>query len=319
MTILLLPLTFFVLFSVGMLAIRVGMNIANGCSQIESWEEERIASAKRRGLVPRNVRFPYDLGLYENFVSTLGPVYTWFLPWGRPSAVARAQALGTVLKFERNESGYDEDGNTLTWPPDMKNIDPSQEYLDRLINSEADEEKPKYESIPLTFAQSVLKQQQQENQNASHLTDIQYNDSESISIGREGSTQPPAPLPPWRKNRNNDEFYTREHWATYEGEKLSDYGVDMDSEVDYSTFAMNRNNPNYRNARYGGGISSQYESNSGKITNRSQNCNSPNASAAHDSSAPNGADTSTTENEDDLPLAKLLAMKRQEKKKKLQS
>lgn len=284
MTILLTPVTFFVCFTVGLLSIRVLINVTNGYTQIETWEEERLASAKRRGLIPRNTRFPYDLGIYTNLINTFGPIYTWPLPWGRPTILNRSDSSKNAIKFERNESGYDDEGNELAWPPDVLTVDPSPEYLEQLsqqtelleTNNE-DENKEEREdtsnqseyitqthhrrtgsdnhsndSVPITFAQTAqLQQQQYQNRNSIEMSNIrnfsqpppwlaqQYNSSDnSHNI-----------IPSWRQAsngapRSNNDFYSRELWSTFEGEKLSDYGVDLDSEVDFSIYTMNRNNLN---------------------------------------------------------------------------
>lgn len=261
------------------------MNIINGYTQIETWEEERLTSAKRRGLVPRNTRFPYDLGLYTNLCNALGPVYTWLLPWGKPyTIIERSQAsnkdaaecAGTsetpryVVVYERNESGYDDEGNPLPWPPDVKTVDPppdyferlnrgeqvgqtgllndlrsegihrrsrSQEHRDRGINDESNESS----GIPMTFAQTAYLQSnfrpsRDDNSMRRYQDPPSYY---SVVNGNNSVNQ----TPPWRRNlRSDNDFYSRELWSTFDGEKLEDYGVDMDSEMDLSIFTMNQQN-----------------------------------------------------------------------------
>lgn len=251
MTIILTPLTFFISVTVGLLTVRVFMNMASGYTQIESWEEDRITSAKRRGLVPRNTVFPYDLGLYENVLNTMGPIYTWILPWGRPSAVSRAKALNVAVRFERNENGYDDNGDPLTWPPDMINIDPPQEILDQINDTQqlVDNSRPRISSS-ITDRQTALLQHQQQqalrNQSIYRNTNFELSNMDRSQNSRTTNSSGPS-LPLWQRNRSDTDFYTREHWATFEGEKLSDLGVDLDSEMDWSNYAMNENNLNMSN------------------------------------------------------------------------
>lgn len=58
--------------------------------------------------------FPYDLGSsYENLIDSLGPIYTWLFPLGKPS--------GNGLEFIKDK--LDEDQIHLPFPPDGSNID----------------------------------------------------------------------------------------------------------------------------------------------------------------------------------------------------
>lgn len=410
MTILLTPFAFFVCLTVGLLTIRVLMNVTNGYTQIESWEEDRLTSAKRRGLVPRNTRFPYDLGLYTNLVNTMGPIYTWPLPWGKPSILSRPESEKRVIEFERNESGYDDEGNPMAWPPDVVTVDPSDEYLQQLRRrqdgEDVDEENERKTAenqellsheqsphrrsggnMPVTFAQTAqLQQQQQHNVETSDIRNFaqpppwlaqQYNAAASHSNPADGGT---AVIPPWRRNAggfgaaSNNDFYSRELWSTFEGEKLSDFGVDLDSEVDFSIYKMNRRNLDASahggQGQFSAELSARYGQNSGSASNAAHTSSSPHAPVGsssstslsrasspvlrHASSAslvpgtgPDGAATVATaqtsvgsldlrdeqedtdaregtegvsatsvtpyNNEEDLPLAKLLVMRRQEK------
>lgn len=256
MTIILMPVTFFVLLSVGLLLIRVLINTSRGYTQIESWEEERLTSAKRRGLISRTAVFPYDLGLYENFVNTLGPIYTWPLPWGRPPVIARAKALNTAVRFERNENGYDQHGNPMTWPPDMKNVDPPQEYIQgNLTNvggSSTNNNINDYSQS--TTSSQTLEPNALQNQ-ARDLENNQTNNFELSSIQNvqhnTNSNENTQPLPSTLSHTvpSDNDFYSREHWATFEGEKLSDFGVDLDSEMDLTYYAMSQININTHTPR----------------------------------------------------------------------
>lgn len=262
------------------------MNISNGYTQIETWEEERLTSAKRRGLVPRNTRFPYDLGLYTNLCNALGPVYTWLLPWGKPyTIIERSQVSNKaatenpgnsdtpryVVVYERNESGYDDEGNPLPWPPDVKTVDPPPDYFNRseqecegIINSALNEgihrrsrsqehrdhdtegETNESVSIPMTFAQTAYLQNNQHSRNDDPSSMRRYQDPPTYSSVVHGSRNVDNAInqtPSWRRNlRSDNDFYSRELWSTFDGEKLSDYGVDLDSEMDLSVYTMNQQN-----------------------------------------------------------------------------
>lgn len=369
------------------------MNITNGMSQIESWEDERISSAKRRGLIPRNTVFPYDLGVYMNFVNSLGPIYTWPLPWGRPADIDRAKVLGVAIRYERNESGYDEDGNPRTWPPDTRNVDPPPEYLERRNNSQSNsnvhmndpEDSSDDDETPMTFSQTAMIQDRQIRNSISSegSRGIEMSNLRPTRNGprpsQEQNTVTPDEYPSWRQIRSDKDFYSREMWSTIEGEKLSDFGVDLDSEMDMSTvYAMNQGNLSNGREEFSMGLNNLYRNNnsSGLRQNSSHNGHrpavgstssaalsrssspllrhssmgsnggihfnsldddispiqsggkeghatnlplSPSSAVFHESSKENEKlhsnlmSTSTGSNEDDLPLAKLLAMRRQEK------
>lgn len=224
------------MLSVGLLLVRVLINTSKGYTQIESWEEERLTSAKRRGLIPRTTVFPYDLGLYENFVNIMGPIYTWPLPWGCLPVIARANALNTAVRFERNENGYDQHGNPMTWPPDMKNVDPPQEYIQGNLTtvggSSTNNDINNYSQS--TTSSQTLEPNSLQNQ-ARDLENTQNNNFELSSIQNvqhnTNSNENTQPLPSTSSHTvpSDNDFYSREHWATFEGEKLSDFGVDLDS------------------------------------------------------------------------------------------
>jgi palmitoyltransferase len=180
MNIVLLPVVFFVMFTISLLTIRVFNDVLSGRTQIESWEIERVRSLVRRRLT-RNVDFPYDIDLWTNLTDSWGPVFTWLLPWGN--------ALGDGLHFRKNEAA---DGGAV-WPPDHK-----------------DQESPST-SGTATYKPTFV-----------NMIHARYR----------GNRHPGDP----------NEFYRREQWENFEGEKLTDFGVDMDAEpsdtpgvvVDYS-------------------------------------------------------------------------------------
>lgn len=109
LSIVFLPASFFVLFTVGILTIRVFVNMCNGITQIESWECDRIESLVRRKIVTEErAEFPYDIELFTNIFNAVGSPLTFWLPWGQPR--------GDGITFEKNESGYTEEGEPLCWP-----------------------------------------------------------------------------------------------------------------------------------------------------------------------------------------------------------
>jgi hypothetical protein len=75
-----------------------------------SWEKEKVYTMVQRKKMPA-IRYPYDLGLYRNICSVLGPrVLMWLLP--------RTPPVGNGLQFDINASKHDgessdEQGNTL--------------------------------------------------------------------------------------------------------------------------------------------------------------------------------------------------------------
>lgn len=273
------PLTFFVLLSVGILSIRVAMNLVGGITQIESWEEERIASAKRRNLVPRNTQFPYDISIWYNILSAWGPMWSWLLPFGGPP--------GDGTQFPKNESGFTEEGDPIYWPPDQREILKPDNYEDQ------DESVSRsFGTGPITFAQTSLANSQQFRRLHHDPANRLYNRSRSASVASNSSDEDTG-YPDWRDQVSSDaDFYKREQFETFEGEKLSDFGVDLDSEAPRRP----RRQPPPPSARQRSNNNVQY---------------SPSAGAGSSSTSlllDHDAD-------DDLPLAALMAKRRQEKNK----
>lgn len=168
-TVALLPVDFFVLFSVSILFIRVIWNALEGKTQIETWEDDRVQSLIRRKLVPR-VDFPYDIDFYTNLTNAWGHPLLWLWPFG--------EAPGDGMHFEKNEAL---DGGAV-WPPDH-----------------VDQYPP---------------------------------DSQGISMGSESSARQPRTLGYMRARRpgHDSDFYKRDQWQNFEGERISDFGVDLDAE-----------------------------------------------------------------------------------------
>lgn len=267
--VILTPVTFFVVLTVGLLSIRVAMNMLNGITQIESWEEERLASAKRRNLIPRNTVFPYDIDLWTNVLTSWGPAWSWMLPFGGPA--------GDGVKFLKNESGFDDEGNPINWPPDQR------EVLRPDNSDETDSPRTSIGSGPVTFAQTSLLGGNAERYMSPRQQQRTYgvlsNRSRSGSAGSESSSDEDTGYPAWRDQITSDaDFYKRELFETFEGEKISDFGVDLESEAPRS-------------------------SRSGRVPSRGRSNHSHHAPQSEE-----GPD-------DDLPLAALMAKRRQEKTK----
>jgi palmitoyltransferase len=268
-SVILTPITFFVVFSVGLLSIRVFLNMLNGMTQIESWEEERLASAKRRNLIPRNTYFPYDIDLWSNIYHTWGPMWSWFLPFGRPE--------GDGINFQKNESGFDDEGNPINWPPDQREVLKPEDTDSFSDFNRTSGELRGFGRGPITFAQTYNSSMQQRS--------LLFNRSRSNSTSSEESTG----YPEWRDQITSDaDFYKRELFETFEGEKISDFGVDLDSEVPRPVAnSSRRSRPDAMQIQH----ELQQQQYQQQDQHRSQQENE----------------------EDDLPLAALMAKRKQEK------
>ncbi|KAK9475413.1 DHHC palmitoyltransferase-domain-containing protein [Dipodascopsis tothii] len=165
------PTTFLMLFSVGLLTLRVLWSILDNMTTIESWEMDRIYSQIRRQRI-RPVEFPYDLGYFENVSQNLGPVWGWLLPW--------TTSPGNGMTFEVNEQA---DPNE-PWPP----ADPEEVLF----------------STPHHGAFYVRPE----------TTPADYDDADYTPVD------------------DSDAFWRKDVWANDEGERLQDFGVDVDAELD---------------------------------------------------------------------------------------
>lgn len=191
-TIVLAPVVFFVLFTVSLLTLRVFINLFNGQTQIEAWEIERVETLVRHRLV-RNVDFPYDIDPFVNIVNGWGHPVTWFWPFGH--------APGDGMHFEKNEAA---DGGAV-WPPDHVDQNPPDPNAD--LHGQMD---PTYTTMT-TYTRAM-------------------HSSSSRSRSRTPSGSDVPDVPEWRRNFTSEsDFYRPDQWENYEGERLEDFGVDVDT------------------------------------------------------------------------------------------
>ncbi|KAJ3322849.1 Palmitoyltransferase [Boothiomyces sp. JEL0866] len=94
---------FALLFTVGILYLWQLWYVSRNVSTIESFEMNTIDDMKRRGQIPKEKRFPYDLGVYRNFKAMFGDniLFWWF-----PKA-----AKGDGVKYDVDPEVKNE------WPP----------------------------------------------------------------------------------------------------------------------------------------------------------------------------------------------------------
>lgn len=114
--------------------------------------------------------FPYDLGVWKNLVTSLGPIYGWIFPW--------TKSKENGLHFERNEF-MEDDRMGLPWPPDGGN----------------------YEDIDTDDL---------------NLSGIDLSIPKNISLVK--------------KRLDPRTIMKRDEWENDLGEKLSDFGVDIDAD-----------------------------------------------------------------------------------------
>ncbi|CAI8494255.1 unnamed protein product [Hanseniaspora opuntiae] len=175
-------LDFLVLFSIGALFFRcVNNEFLRGMTQIETWEMDRIETLalndklmplllmnvssvfnvdiskneqwavvyynllkkSKRWFANDYVSFPYDNGFFENISTFMGPLYSWFIPWGKSSVnPSIGFPKNDVAKIEIEEETLPIDDNhlidlvlSLPWPPDglkQEKINEKTEELSRL-------------------------------------------------------------------------------------------------------------------------------------------------------------------------------------------
>ncbi|KAK9358918.1 DHHC palmitoyltransferase-domain-containing protein [Lipomyces starkeyi] len=199
-TIVFTPASFFVIFTVGLLTIRTLWNLCENVTLIETWERERVEGQIRRGrLAP--VEFPYDLGgPYDNLVASLGPVWRWFLPWTEPQ--------GDGMHFEGNE---DATPNT-PWPPTDPDEIPAYQYAERhmppMVVGSQSSSTGSISAFPAPYF----------NERAGHATQQLYG-FDATEIQSDGDDADP------------NTYWRRDKWQSWEGERLEDFGVDVEAET----------------------------------------------------------------------------------------
>ncbi len=207
-TILLIPFDLFVFFTIFVLFLREAANMFSGKTQIEQWEEDRMMSQLRHGVLQRHIDpilkdfsdpppeinsmddilFPYDISMWDNIVNAMGPVYLWLWPWGKPK--------GDGLKFEKNEWIDPIIGFGLPWPLD-------------LVNEDAPEDEPEIQESPRgrSLLERILSKEK-------HIPKSEI-DTKHLSLQAR------------IKRKKDDDFYRRDTWTNYEGEKIEDLGVQI--------------------------------------------------------------------------------------------
>ena len=94
-------LCFFLIITVGILFIWHLYYIAQNITTIEDHENSSIEKLKRRGIIPKDIIYPYDLGVWNNFKQVFGDKwYLWCLP---------IKGSGDGLHYQVKEK--------ITWPP----------------------------------------------------------------------------------------------------------------------------------------------------------------------------------------------------------
>ncbi|KAK9476794.1 DHHC palmitoyltransferase-domain-containing protein [Lipomyces japonicus] len=210
-TVVLTPACLIVLFSVGVLAIRTIWNACLNITLIECWEKERVEGQIRRGrLAP--VEFPYDLGgPFDNLVAALGPAWSWVLPWTQPP--------GDGMSFEVNEQQDDD----MPWPPPDPDEVSAHTYSDRRL------------PLPAVRRQQVIDH---------HASSSSSSSTSSFFYSQSGlSSRPPDVTSTDVDNDHDatdsasdegtsaDEYWRRDKWQSWEGERLADFGVDVGAET----------------------------------------------------------------------------------------
>ncbi|CAR22258.1 palmitoyltransferase PFA4 [Lachancea thermotolerans CBS 6340] len=145
------PLNAFILLTVSLLVFRCVKNqFLNGMTQIESWEKDRIENLffnerlvpqlidNLKELFPEDtfdegaaqkllsskqlelediINFPYDVDILENMKSSMGPIYSWCLPCGRPRDEGTRFVTNDLSDYDIKASIEDK-LLSLPWPPD---------------------------------------------------------------------------------------------------------------------------------------------------------------------------------------------------------
>ncbi|KAK9234940.1 DHHC palmitoyltransferase-domain-containing protein [Lipomyces kononenkoae] len=205
-TIVLTPISFFVIFTVGLLTIRTLWNLCENVTLIETWERERVEGQIRRGrLAP--VEFPYDLGgPFDNLFASLGPVWRWILPWTEPQ--------GDGMHFEVNEDA----SRSTIWPPADPDEIPPYQYVERQIPAKDVSSRSSSTGSISASAIAAPYFNERAPRATQHLYASEATDSEADDDDADPNT-----------------YWRRDKWRSWEGERLEDFGVDVDAEIYHRT------------------------------------------------------------------------------------
>ncbi|ODQ65489.1 zf-DHHC-domain-containing protein [Nadsonia fulvescens var. elongata DSM 6958] len=218
-TIILIPVSFFVLLTISILTVRVISNTIDGKTEIETWECERVESLIRRKIVPKplydesETGFPYDIDIWINLTEALGSPFLWLFPFGSPK--------GDGLHFQKNEQA--DEG--AIWPPDLPIMRlPNEESLD---NNDTLDHKTSSTSKRLLSKRNIPS----ENRLVDGIYSSNHHQNE-LQREFESDSDSSENEPEWRRGiKSDDDFYQFNRWANWDGEKISDFGVDIESDV----------------------------------------------------------------------------------------
>lgn len=172
---------FLVLFSIGALFFRcVNNEFLRGMTQIETWEMDRVETLalndklmplllmnvssvfnidiskneqwavayynllkkSKRWFANDYVSFPYDNGFFENIATFMGPLYSWFIPWGKSTVIPSIGfSKNDIAKIEAVEETVPIDDNrlidlvlSLPWPPEGLKQEKINERTEDFLN-----------------------------------------------------------------------------------------------------------------------------------------------------------------------------------------
>lgn len=105
----------FILLSVGILAIYQLVYVCTNTTTIESWEKQRLGSMIKQGLLPRNTRYPYDLGVLRNLKSIFGDnILLWLWPLSKTPTSYSEDGMQFQCADGLSDSGNTTHSNQLT-------------------------------------------------------------------------------------------------------------------------------------------------------------------------------------------------------------
>ncbi|KAK9380035.1 DHHC palmitoyltransferase-domain-containing protein [Kockiozyma suomiensis] len=212
-TLVMTPLTLLVWFSLVLLLIRTLWSLCVNTTMIESWERERVEGQIRKGRLPSDTgEFPYDLGSpLDNLRECLGPFLSWFNPFSEPD--------GDGMHFRMIE----EADLDMPWPPADPDEIPVHNYSDLSQAPSTSSARAIVMERHISTQTPFFDERMSRATSSGDQHDQQYGWDSSDSGPDEGSSA--------------EEYWRKDKWQSWEGERLEDFGVDTEAEVYSSTVA----------------------------------------------------------------------------------
>ncbi|KAF3919595.1 hypothetical protein ABW20_dc0103509 [Dactylellina cionopaga] len=221
-------------FAIIILWIRIISNAVEGCTTIESWEQERHDALVRRQTV-RKQMFPFDIGIHTNLCLFMGGgISTWWFPFMPNRKISEGGIHGGGgLRYEVN--GFEK--SWMVWPPpDPEKFGIQERRHQKMELENGPWTRGEYDVVDIT---AFRRRQREDMKRFQREDDDNYEDSGDEGRVMRGTEDLMDSYLDTGRGNLADTYYDerkrqeqmQRKWRNEEGESLADYGVDEDADM----------------------------------------------------------------------------------------